>query len=79
MASTIREHMQKHHFNDWKATVLREQLKDWDKIGQLGFSKSSNANCTHEPFTMEGFLQRLARWIIVDDQVITLFSKRLRS
>ena len=71
--------MQKHHFNYWKATVLQEQLKYWDKISQLGSSKSSNTNCTHELFTMEGFLQRLARWIIVDDQVITLFSKRLRS
>ena len=71
--------MQKHHFNEWRATVLWEQLKYWEKIGQSGSSKSSNTNHTHEPFTMEGFLQRLTQWIIVDDQVITLFSKQLQS
>lgn len=71
--------MQKHHFNEWRETVLREQLKDWEKIGQSGSSESSNTNRTREPFTMEGFLQRLARWIIVDDQVITFFSERLRN
>ena len=32
MASTIREHMQSHNFNEWKSTVLQERLKDWEKI-----------------------------------------------
>ena len=72
MASTIREHMQKHHFDEWRTTVLQQRLKDWEKISQSNTTadSSSDTHQPHEPFTMEGFLQRLTWWIIVNDQVI---------
>ena len=65
--------MKKHHFVEWTATVLHEKLKDWEKIRKSNTSAGSPAgnNQPQEPFTMEGFLERLLRWVVVDDQVIT--------
>lgn len=65
--------MKKHHFVEWTTTVLREKLKDWEKIGKSSTSAGSPVgnNWPQEPFTMEGFLERLLRWVVVDDQVIT--------
>lgn len=45
-------------------------------LAQGHSNRTSYTSRTCELFAMEGFLQRLTRWIIVDDQVITLFSER---
>ena len=73
MASTIQDHMKKHHFVEWMATVLCEKLKDWEKIGKSSTlaGPSAGSNQPQEPFTMEGFLEWLLHWVVVDDQVIT--------
>lgn len=43
-----------------------EKLKGWDKIS----CNTENADRpTRELFTLEGFIDRLGRWIAVDDQV----------
>ena len=72
MASTIRAHVQRHHFDEWRTTVSKERLKDWENIGQSQNATvdSSSRHQPHELFTMEGFFQQLTWWIIVDDQVI---------
>ena len=65
--------MKKHHFVEWTATVLCEKLKDWEKIRKSSTLAGSPAgnNWPKEPFTMEGFLEQLLRWVVIDDQVIT--------
>jgi hypothetical protein len=66
MADTIRTHLARKHSNEWRKIVVMEKLKGWDKIG----CDSENADRpTQEQFTLEGFLERLGRWIAVDDQV----------
>ena len=73
MASTIQDHMKKHHFVEWMATVLCEKLKDWEIIGKSSTSAGSPTgnNQPQEPYTMDRFLEWLLCWVVVDDQVIT--------
>lgn len=76
MASTIQDHMKKHHFVEWTATILCEKLKDWEKIGKPStLAGSPGNNQPQEPFTMEGFLKQLLCWVVVDDQVIAYIFK----
>jgi hypothetical protein len=66
IADTIRTHLSTKHGNEWRKIVVMEELKGWDKIGQ---QNQNSDKPTRESFTLEGFLERLARWIAVDDQV----------
>jgi hypothetical protein len=67
IADTIRTHLSTHHGDTWRKVVVLEKLKGWDKVNcnfKAGIDPSE-----HEAFTVEGFLKRLARWVVVDDQV----------
>jgi hypothetical protein len=68
IADTIRTHLSTKHSDEWRKIVIMEELKGWERICH----QNQNADTpTREPFTLEGFLERLARWIAVDDQVST--------
>jgi hypothetical protein len=68
MADTIRTHLARKHGKEWRKIVVMEKLKGWDRIGCDSENASGNRP-TREQFTREGFLERLGRWIAVDDQV----------
>jgi hypothetical protein len=65
MADTIRTHLSMKHGEEWRKIVVMEKLKGWDRID----CKNSSGRPTSELFTLEGFHERLGRWIAVDDQV----------
>jgi len=64
MADTIRNHLSLKHGDEWRKIVLIEKLKGWDKM-----RCENGGTGSRDVFTMEGFLERLARWIAADDQV----------
>lgn len=71
----IRDHLIDAHWDTFRETVLVEKLKGWENIasGALtgpGGSKTSTAS--REPFSVEGFYERLVKWVVVDDQVSQL-------
>jgi hypothetical protein len=75
MANTIRVHLSSKHRDEWRKIVVMEKLKGWAKLLHgNGDNKSYCGGATQElPFTHEGFLERLVRWIAVDDQVDLIF------
>jgi hypothetical protein len=66
IADTIRTHLARKHSKEWRKIVVIEKLKGWDKIR---CDSENGDRPTREQFTWEGFLERLRRWIAVDDQV----------
>jgi len=64
MADTIRTHLSTKHGDEWRKIIVLEQLKGWEKLG-----RQKTENQIRESFTLEGFHERLARWIAADDQV----------
>lgn len=72
MASTIWSHLQSRHGKLWQNIVVAEKLKNWEKVKILLASVSERdaaSNGAKAPFSLEGFLERLVRWIVVDNQV----------
>jgi hypothetical protein len=67
IADTIRTHLARKHSKEWRKIVVIEKLKGWDKI--ISCDSENGDRPTREQFTLEGFLERLGRWIAVDDQV----------
>jgi hypothetical protein len=63
-SDTIREHMALHHGKAWREIVVLNKLKGWEDIDLPTIGKNNR-----EPFSLEGFYQRLVRWVSVDDQV----------
>jgi hypothetical protein len=71
--SSIRNHLKEEHETLWRDVVVLEKLKGWKDIGNSPtYSEPGRAH--NEKFTIEGFYERLLRWIAVDDQV-TFHSK----
>ena len=68
MADTIRTHLSTKHSDEWCKVVVLERLKGYEKI-DANFKTRDTSDSGREAFTMKGFLERLARWITVDDQV----------
>lgn len=71
----IRQHLRHIHQSAWEEIVKIKKLKNWDKIVTLEEAKVSSSELVdrvQEPFTLEGFYERLVRWIVVDDQVCHL-------
>lgn len=66
ITDTICNHLSTKHGNEWQKIVVLEKLKGWEKIPYD--SKMDNL-ATHDVFTVEGFLEWLACWITIDDQV----------
>lgn len=77
-AFRIREHLQKHHTKEWEDTVIEEKLKGWEEIVSNRKSdareggEATPVNYSDGGFSLEGFIRRLVRWIVVDDQVSLL-------
>ena len=63
-SDTIREHMALHHSKAWRKIIVLNKLKGWETIDLPTIGKNNQ-----EPFSLEGFYQRLVRWVSVDDQV----------
>ena len=53
-----------HHSKAWREIVVLNKLKGWETIDLPTIEKNNR-----EPFSLEGFYQRLVRWVSVDDQV----------
>lgn len=64
----IRTHLKKAHGKYWREMVLLKQLKGWTKFGTSN-NASESPVVEREPFSLEGFYDRLTKWIAVDDQV----------
>jgi hypothetical protein len=65
MASTIRDHLEKHG-EAWISEVQKEKLKGWDKLYS---PQPSSSSAEQKTFTLEGSMEQLTKWIVVDDQV----------
>lgn len=61
--STLKKHLQKEH-QQWEA-----KCSDLGIACSMSSFKDDLDSVQDQPFTMEGFLHYLARWIAVDDQV----------
>ena len=61
-----------HHGKAWREIVVLKKLKGWETI-DLPTIRTKN----REPFSLEGFYQRLVRWVSVDDQVAEKFHQPL--
>jgi hypothetical protein len=64
----IRAHLRKYHGDDYRDAVISEQLKGWRTIDGTT-STLHTASQEREPFSLEGFYERLVSWVVVDDQV----------
>jgi hypothetical protein len=68
--SAIRNHLKEEHEMLWRDVVVLEKLKGWKDVGNSpSYSESGRTRNGSEKFTIEGFYERLLRWIAVDDQV----------
>lgn len=71
--SAIRDHLQLKHELVYWAAVANEHLKGFEALlanaANSTDSANSNRNPQDKPFTLDGFIRRLVRWIAVDDQV----------
>ncbi len=73
MRATIREHHQYYHPEEWRKSVIKNQLKGWEELAfkpsAAGVSLGPSAHSAlSEPFTADGLGRRIARWIVRDDQ-----------
>ena len=64
--TAIRNHLKLKHGRYWRDMVLLKHLKGWKK---LGTSNKDSPSGQHETFSLDGFYDRLTKWIAVDDQV----------
>lgn len=72
----IRAHNWKFHAEEWVRLVIAEKLKGWETIEGKLMDYRCRQSATmaqtaqmREEFTLEGFYERLVRWVAVDDQV----------
>ncbi|KAF5332789.1 hypothetical protein D9611_005171 [Ephemerocybe angulata] len=64
----IRRHLRKSHGRNWINAVIARKLKGWRTIRMKEHVTDTSTTRVREPFTLEGFLERLIRWLAVDDQ-----------
>ncbi|KAF8901531.1 hypothetical protein CPB84DRAFT_1777550 [Gymnopilus junonius] len=64
-SNTIRHHFKKEHFKTWADVVILKKLKGWREI--LRDSRRGEP-AQRESFNLEGFYDRLTKWVAVDDQ-----------
>ncbi|THU83592.1 hypothetical protein K435DRAFT_871131 [Dendrothele bispora CBS 962.96] len=66
---TLRKHLRSHG-KTWTEIILIKKLKGWEKLARdLPTETETRAR---PPFTLEGFYERLLKWIAVDDQPGTI-------
>lgn len=72
--TNIRHHIHSCHWNIYRETFLKLKLKGWEAIVGGGVPEAAGgpkkAEKGKQAFSMEGFRERLARLIVVGDQVI---------
>jgi len=71
--TNIRTHLRENHWKVYREVVVKEKLKYWDEIAQMTGPTALSAPKECEPFTLEGFFERLVKWVVVDDQVSFTF------
>lgn len=70
MTATIRTHFQKSHYTLWRALVVSNKAKGWEQLHEsYEKHRATDKAYINTTFTLEGFYERLTRWIVVDDQV----------
>lgn len=75
----IRTHLQRYHRDDFEDSVLKFRLKGHEELASRRASSSAMQSSSlaeilatrtlAEKFTVNGFRERLARWVVTDDQV----------
>ena len=76
----MRDHLIDKHWNLYSSIVLANELKGWEKIASGVISGPEGQKAAigdREPFSVEGFYERLIKWVVVDDQVCWLSSALL--
>ena len=66
MTRTIREHMLKYHNDEYITKCREEGFKTHD---EHNFDRGVDIDASPPAFTREGLIERLVRWMAVDDQV----------
>ena len=66
MNNTLRTHLRTHHFDIWSRICKAEHLKA-TTADTVTARRLPSDSCAE--FTMNGFIERLIRWIVADDQV----------
>lgn len=64
----IRDHLQSYHPDEWVQEVIKNNLKGSDLLLQQYNGPTALVRVA-EKVTVDGFRERLVRWIISDDQV----------
>ncbi|CDO72044.1 hypothetical protein BN946_scf184943.g79 [Trametes cinnabarina] len=67
--------MHKYHFEQWTQTIVSEKLKGWEELSQQLVQPSTGQQGRwrrFEPFTLEGFCDRLATWIADNNMPIQI-------
>ncbi|KAF5353589.1 hypothetical protein D9758_013794 [Tetrapyrgos nigripes] len=67
---TLRTHLSEKHGQSWREIVLIKQLKGWEALAN-GLPQEDQSK-PRPSFTLEGFYERLLRWIAVDDQSLNV-------
>lgn len=67
----------KAHAPGWRETVLLKRLKNFDNLKYMRRRPLVDGETPREPFTVDGFIECLVRFIVVDDQVSYLLLPRL--
>ncbi|KAG8821310.1 hypothetical protein FRC17_009861 [Serendipita sp. 399] len=81
ITSPIRRHFEAQHEKEWKVTCISLKLKHWERYAEEATPKGQAARRAgqREEWSLEGFLDRLIKWMVVDDQSYrTVDSKEFR-
>lgn len=65
--SNIRRHLKAKHFKLWSDIVISQKLKGWQEVQRDVTSRDKER--PRETFSLDGFYERLIKWVTVDDQV----------
>jgi hypothetical protein len=64
--------MHSYHNKEWKLSCISLKLPNWEKYSteiEAGTKNVSTEVESKGEWSLEGFLERLIKWIVVDDQV----------
>jgi hypothetical protein len=72
--STICRHFDAHHKKAWQLSCITFKLKNWEAYMEATSEQTKDSSQLARPYkpsdwSMEGFLNRLVRFIVADDQV----------
>jgi hypothetical protein len=70
VVSNIRKHLRSHHNKEWKLSCIALKLPNWEAYAvEMEGSDGVVLPVDKDEWTLDGFLERLIKWIVVDDQV----------